>query len=125
MKTPEQVTVAILDDDPMVRRVVSRFLERGGVRVLPLEPTPGTAAEILEGRLEADLLLLDRNLGSLDGFQLWTELSVRQPALARRTALLTGGLAPAGAPPELVTLQKPTSPEALMGWVAACSALPE
>lgn len=111
------VTVAVLEDDPAVRRIITRFLQQTGATVEALDPTPEVAERLLRGELEPDLLLLDRHLGTLDGYDLWLQLRERRPQMARRTALLTGGLPPAGAPPELVTLQKPTSREALAAWV--------
>lgn len=117
------LTIAVLEDDPAVRRIIMRFLQQTGAEVQPLEPTQETAERLLAGEIRPDLMLVDRHLGTLDGYDLWQALAKRRPALARRTALLTGGLAPAGAPAELVTLQKPTSRETLAAWVATASAI--
>jgi two-component system cell cycle sensor histidine kinase/response regulator CckA len=63
-------TVVLVDDDDLVRRLVSRVLEREGYRVLAA--TSGEEGlELLENAPETDLLLTDVSLpGELDGLEL-------------------------------------------------------
>lgn len=63
-------TVILVDDDDLVRRLVSRVLEREGYRVLGA--TNGEEGlELLRRTREADLLLTDVTLpGELDGLEL-------------------------------------------------------
>jgi two-component system cell cycle sensor histidine kinase/response regulator CckA len=63
-------TVVLVDDDDLVRRLVSRVLEREGYRVLGA--TSGEEGlELVENTREADLLLTDVTLpGEVDGLEL-------------------------------------------------------
>jgi two-component system cell cycle sensor histidine kinase/response regulator CckA len=63
-------TVVLVDDDDLVRRLVSRVLEREGYRVLGA--TSGEEGlELVERTREADLLLTDVTLpGEVDGLEL-------------------------------------------------------
>jgi DNA-binding response OmpR family regulator len=62
-------TVLVVDDEPMVRDVVSRYLERDGHRVVTAED--GEAARGLIEREEPSLVLLDVMLpGRTDGLEL-------------------------------------------------------
>jgi DNA-binding response OmpR family regulator len=62
-------TVLVVDDEPMVRDVVSRYLERDGHRVVTAED--GEAARGLIEREEPSLVLLDVMLpGKTDGLEL-------------------------------------------------------
>lgn len=115
------LTVMVIDDDPAVRHVVGRLLRSAGVGVLDPEPGPRLVEALLGGELGADALLLDRNLGRMDGLELWRRLREAQPELAARTALLSGGMAP-DAPDELVLLQKPVTREALLSWLQQAAA---
>jgi len=67
---PPKKTVVLVDDDDLVRRLVSRVLEREGYRVLGA--TSGEEGlELLENTREADLLLTDVTLpGEVDGLEL-------------------------------------------------------
>jgi len=67
--TAEMTTVLVVDDEPMVRDVVSRYLERDGHRVVTAED--GEAARGLIEREEPSLVLLDVMLpGRTDGLEL-------------------------------------------------------
>jgi FixJ family two-component response regulator len=62
----EQKTVALIDDDPLVRKVIKRFLKGSGFVV----HTFGSCEEFLAAvaSFAADCLVLDVNLGSCSGF---------------------------------------------------------
>jgi CheY-like chemotaxis protein len=63
-------TVVLVDDDDLVRRLLSRVLEREGYRVL-VAASGEEGLELVERTHEADLLLTDVTLpGELDGLEL-------------------------------------------------------
>jgi DNA-binding response OmpR family regulator len=65
-------TVLVVDDEPIVREVLSRYLARGGFGV----ETAGDGQEALE-RFESgapDLILLDLMLPRVDGFEVFTRI---------------------------------------------------
>jgi two-component system cell cycle sensor histidine kinase/response regulator CckA len=63
-------TVVLVDDDDLVRRLLSRVLEREGYRVL-VATSGEEGLELVENTREADLLLTDVTLpGELDGLEL-------------------------------------------------------
>src|SRR3954453_10797283 len=69
MHTVEMTTVLVVDDEPMVRDVVSRYLERDGHRVVTAED--GESARGLIEREAPSLVLLDVMLpGRTDGLEL-------------------------------------------------------
>ena len=71
-KTQSAGRVLVVDDEPMVREVVTRYLERDGFKV---DATgDGLAALELARAREPDLLILDVMLPSKDGFSVLQEL---------------------------------------------------
>ncbi|HKZ28299.1 MAG TPA: response regulator, partial [Acidimicrobiia bacterium] len=64
--------VLVVDDEPMVREVVTRYLERDGFRVDAAED--GLTALDLATAHPPDLLILDVMLPSKDGFSVLQEL---------------------------------------------------
>ena len=81
-------TVLIVDDEAGLRRVLERFLERNGYRVLSAG-TAEAAYEILAGE-EADALLLDIHLPTMSGLALYLAIIHRWPRLEGRIAIMTG-----------------------------------
>src|SRR5437762_2931329 len=75
--TPEQVTgdILVVDDDPTVRDVVRRYLERAGHRVLLA--ADGEQALRAAERSEPDLVVLDLMLPSMDGLEVCRRLRAR------------------------------------------------
>src|SRR5437870_10545881 len=61
-------TVLVVDDEPIVRDVVVRYLERDGYRTL--EAATGDEARRVLEREEASLVVLDVMLPGMDGLQL-------------------------------------------------------
>jgi CheY-like chemotaxis protein len=85
-------TVALLDDDASIRRVMTRLLARAGARVVAVDPRPERLEAILT-EIEAsapDVILLDLHLGGLSGEAVWERLSTRSPDMARRVAFFSG-----------------------------------
>jgi len=81
-------TVLIVDDEAGLRRVLERFLERKGYRVLSAG-TAETAYELLASEA-ADALLLDIHLPTMSGLALYLAIIHRWPALEGHIAIMTG-----------------------------------
>jgi DNA-binding response OmpR family regulator len=65
-------TVLVVDDEPMVREVVARYLELDGLRVE--QAADGTAAEQWLARHRPDLVVLDIMLPGTDGLSILRQL---------------------------------------------------
>ncbi|MBV9773411.1 MAG: hybrid sensor histidine kinase/response regulator [Gemmatimonadetes bacterium] len=85
-------TVAVIDDDEMVRRSVVRILERSGARVVTVDPVALRSDDAWDDLAASapDALLLDLCLGRASGIDAWHRLNARFPALAQRVAFYTG-----------------------------------
>jgi DNA-binding NtrC family response regulator len=81
-------SVLIVDDEAGLRRVLERFLERHGYRVLSAG-TAEAAYEVLASE-QADALLLDIHLPSMSGLALYLAIIHRWPQLEGRIAIMTG-----------------------------------
>jgi len=81
-------TVLIVDDEAGLRRVLERFLERQGYRVLSAGAAE-SAYEILATET-ADALLLDIHLPTMSGLALYLAIIHRWPALEGHIAIMTG-----------------------------------
>ena len=82
MHTVEMTTVLVVDDEPMVRDVVTRYLERDGHRVVTAED--GDVARRIIERESPNLVLLDVMLpGKTDGLALcrWIRSSSELPVI--------------------------------------------
>lgn len=81
-------TVLIVDDEAGLRRVLERFLERHGYRVL----SAGTAEAAYEmlATEQAHALLLDIHLPTMSGLALYLAIIHRWPALEGHIAIMTG-----------------------------------
>jgi len=90
MTTPPRKppTVLIVDDEAGLRRVLERFLERHGYRVLSTG-TAEAAYEVLAAET-ADALLLDIHLPTMSGLALYLAIIHRWPRLDGRIAIMTG-----------------------------------
>lgn len=103
-------TILLVDDEPPIRQLVARILERAGHRVIAC----GDAASALAISDIVDLLLVDFVLPDLNGRELTERLRERQPGL--RVILMSGYLPD----PELAPLapsmfmQKPMRPAAIV-----------
>ena len=81
-------TVLVVDDEAGLRRVLERFLEQLGYRVL----SAGTAESAYEmlATEEADALLLDIHLPTMSGLALYLAIIHRWPGLEGHIAIMTG-----------------------------------
>ena len=82
-------TVLVVDDERVVRLVVSRYMARVGWAVLEAE-TAEQALSILDGIAAPDLVICDLNLPGISGAALCREIAARDPALASRVVLTSG-----------------------------------
>src|SRR5688572_14268284 len=81
-------TIAIVDDDPAIRRLVLLFLKRAGYDTL--ECTTGEEARKALLAKPWDLAILDRRLPDMDGVVLAQELKAINAFRARYIIMLTG-----------------------------------
>jgi diguanylate cyclase (GGDEF)-like protein len=81
-------TIAIVDDDPAIRRLVRLFLHRAGFATLEYT-TGGEAREALTTQ-PWDLAILDRRLPDMDGVVLAQELKGNTDFRTRYLIMLTG-----------------------------------
>jgi len=81
-------TIAIVDDDDAIRRLVRLFLRRAGYETL--EYTTGEEARDALQKEAWDLVILDRRLPDLDGVVLAHELKSSAEHRARYIIMLTG-----------------------------------
>jgi two-component system cell cycle response regulator len=81
-------TIAIVDDDPAIRRLLLLYLHRAGFRTL--EYTAGDEARAGLMSEPWDLAVLDRRLPDMDGVDLAHELKSNPDFRARYVIMLTG-----------------------------------
>lgn len=87
-RVPKPPCVLVVDDEAGLRRVLERYLERQGYRVLSAG-TAESAYEVLASE-EADALLLDIHLPTMSGLALYLAIIHRWPLLEGRIAIMTG-----------------------------------
>ena len=114
-------TILLVEDEPAVRAIAARSLERSGFRVL--QASGGAAAlELVDGEGRPDLVLSDLMMPGMGGAELARRLRERWPELP---ILFMSGysvedLVRQGAiGSERAILQKPFTPDGLVGSVAA------
>ncbi|HSO38760.1 MAG TPA: response regulator [Labilithrix sp.] len=81
----------VIDDDAQLLRAIGRLL-RAECEVVPLADADAALAR-LDGGERVDGILCDVNLGRTSGGEFYRTLCDRAPALASRTAFMTGGAA--------------------------------
>jgi diguanylate cyclase (GGDEF)-like protein len=81
-------TIAIVDDDAAIRRLLNFYLTRAGYRTV--ECTTGEEARVMLASLPWDLAILDRRLPDMDGVVLAQELKSNKDLRARYVIMLTG-----------------------------------
>jgi two-component system, cell cycle sensor histidine kinase and response regulator CckA len=118
---PAGATVLLVEDEPAVREIATRTLERGGFRVL--QASDGAAAlEVMDRHGQPDLLLTDLMMPGMSGAELARRLRERWPALP---LLFMSGYSmedirrQGAADFDGVLIQKPFTPDGLVRSVAA------
>lgn len=114
-------TILIVDDEAGLRRVLERYLERSGYRVLSAG-TAEAAYELLVTE-QADALLLDIQLPTMSGLALYLAIVHRWPRLEGRVAIMTGDAEAEEVRTWLehhrcVVLRKPFNLQQVADWVA-------
>lgn len=112
-------TILVVDDEPPIRLLVARILERKGHRVIQC----GDATAAMAVTDPVDLLLVDFVLPDMNGRDLTALLRQARPTLP--VILMSGFLPdPALAPPAPSTfMQKPMTPKAVVDMVDTMLAL--
>jgi DNA-binding NtrC family response regulator len=115
-------TVLIVDDEAGLRRVLERYLERQGYRVLSAG-TAESAYELLATE-QADALLLDIHLPTMSGLALYLAIIHRWPALEGHIAIMTGDAEAAEVRSWLehhrcAVLRKPFNLQQVADWVTS------
>jgi two-component system, cell cycle response regulator len=81
-------TIAVVDDDAAIRRLVRLFLKRAGYAIL--ECTTGMEARQRLTTEPWDIAILDRRLPDMDGVELCQELKANPEFRSRYIVMLTG-----------------------------------
>ena len=81
-------TVAIVDDDAAIRRLVKLFLHRAGYDTIECTTGEEARKELVERAW--DIAVLDRKLPDMDGLRLAQEIKARSETRARYIVMLTG-----------------------------------
>lgn len=84
--------VLVVDDNVDVRSALGRFLRRMGAEVSELGPECGSEEQVLHAVIRSmpDAVLLDLNLGTRTGVEIWSMLREHIPPLAARVVFLSG-----------------------------------
>jgi len=88
MLTPKDETILVLDDEPVILRVLEGFLSRQGFSVF----TASTGEEALS-KLEigkVDFIVSDIKMPGMSGREFYKQVSRRKPELANRLLFVTG-----------------------------------
>lgn len=85
---PTPFTIAIVDDDPSIRRLISLVVKRNGFKVV--EATTAAEARSVLVQQPWDIAVLDRRLPDDDGMELCRELKANSAFRARFVLMLTG-----------------------------------
>ena len=116
-------TILLVEDEPSVRNLVTRFLTLSAFKVLPAENGPAAASIWARRKNEISLLLTDVVMpGGMNGRALAAQFHAEQPALK---VLFTSGYnveslhAEGSANSAFNFLQKPYRPEQLLAAVRA------
>jgi two-component system, cell cycle sensor histidine kinase and response regulator CckA len=110
-------TVLIVDDEPAVRRVLSRTLQEQGYQVLGSDSVDAALQLYRLRRDDIRLVMSDINMPGRSGHELVAELLADQPGLpiVLLSSFAEGGTVERAAPgPRIVTVQKPPAFDQLL-----------
>jgi CheY-like chemotaxis protein len=118
------VTVLVLEDEPLVRELLADTLRTGGYTVVAAG-TAADAAELAEDLDRLDVLVTDVLLPRSSGFEVALRLRAQQPSLG--LVFVTGWMPDdVSVPPEIAqpyaVLRKPLGGQTILDAVAAASA---
>jgi two-component system response regulator TtrR len=77
---PDQRLVLVVDDEPAIREMERRILEKGGYRVLEATGA-GQALALLQDGTRVDLLIADLDMPELSGEEMVQQIHARWPNL--------------------------------------------
>lgn len=120
MATAPTRTVLVVEDDPALLNVLTRFLELAGIRVLPAEDADSAMQKAEEADGAFDMAVLDYNLPDRDGARLYDQL--RDRFGEKPVCFISGDDTMGGALEEhnhAMCLAKPFSPRQLVELVHA------
>lgn len=112
----------VVEDDPRVRGMIEKWLQRNGARVHVAEDGVEALRLLQHGRIRPDVILLDVEMPNMDGFSLLRRLAL-QPDLAAIPCIMMSGGDPAWASlarslGAVDFLPKPFSPSGLLAMLA-------
>lgn len=84
-----QLKVLVVDDNPMVRTVLRRFLEKKGCSVVEAEDGASALDLVAEG--DFDRIMVDIDMPGTTGLEFYQRLEDVAPRLRERTIFMTGG----------------------------------
>ena len=87
--TKAMTTVLVVDDEPDLRRIVRRALERDGHHVVEAESATA-ALQVVQGPAGPDAVVCDVLMPGKSGIALYDELLRLNPTLAGKVIFLTG-----------------------------------
>ena len=99
-------TALVVDDEQVVRLVLSRYLGRVGWSVIEAE-TAERALELLAAGPAPDIVFCDLNLPGLSGVALCGRIAELHPALAKRIIVTSGDSAKAAAELQAAAIDRP------------------
>lgn len=85
---PERPLVLVCDDEPLVRGLMVRYMERAGLRAV--EAHGGREAVEILGRQRVAMVIADHRMPDLSGVELYEAAVTIDPALAARFILTSG-----------------------------------
>jgi len=114
-------TILIAEDDPMVRSLAKRILERGGYSVLLARDGEEASKVFAEHQDEIDLCLLDVVMPHRNGVEVFKEIRARYPRLPviMSSGYSDGALDDIEATDVDLVLPKPYGPRTLLAKVKA------
>ena len=74
-------TILVVDDEPLMRSMMSRILEQDGYSVLTAEDGSDALSVFRSHEREIDLLISDVSMPGMDGAELAAELTAKSPGL--------------------------------------------
>jgi PAS domain S-box-containing protein len=89
-KSTRKATILVVDDEPVVRQLLSQILEQEGHKVEVTEDGKDALDRIK--KKEYSLLLLDIKLPGLSGNELYNRIREISPSMAKRVVFMTGDL---------------------------------
>lgn len=89
----QKTSALIVDDEPVVRTLVKRFLESDG-HIISEAETPAQALDMLLDN-KYNIIFLDMRMPGMSGKELYAEIENKWPDMARRAIFITGDTADA------------------------------